>query len=54
MFRALLAHLQDSLHKNQLVYCVRITSAGTPALVAASRHNTLNISNIYAAPPEDE
>jgi arginine/lysine/ornithine decarboxylase len=27
MFRALLAHLQEALHK-QLVYCVRIMSAG--------------------------
>jgi hypothetical protein len=46
MFRALLAHLQEALHK-QLVYFVRIVSAGcyqgwsgTPTLVAA--------------PPEDE
>jgi hypothetical protein len=28
MFRALLAHLQDSLHKRHLVYCVRIMSLG--------------------------
>jgi hypothetical protein len=28
MFRALLAHLQEALHKQQLVYCVRIMSAG--------------------------
>jgi hypothetical protein len=28
MFRALLAHLQEALHKRQLVYCVRVMSAG--------------------------
>jgi hypothetical protein len=27
MFRALLAHLQEALHKQQLVYCVRVLSA---------------------------
>jgi hypothetical protein len=28
MFRALLAHLQKVLHKQQSVYCVRVTSVG--------------------------
>jgi hypothetical protein len=28
MFRALLAHPQDVLHKQHLVYCVRIMSVG--------------------------
>jgi hypothetical protein len=28
MFRALLAHIQDSLHKRHLVYCVRVMSVG--------------------------
>jgi hypothetical protein len=28
MFRALHAHLQEAPHKQQLVYCVRIMSAG--------------------------
>jgi hypothetical protein len=28
MFRALLAHPQDALHKRQLVYCVRVMSVG--------------------------
>jgi hypothetical protein len=34
MFRALLAHPQDSLHKRHLVYCVRIMSVccGTVAV----------------------
>jgi hypothetical protein len=26
MFRALLAHPQEALHKQQLVYCVRVVS----------------------------
>jgi hypothetical protein len=28
MFRALLAHLQEALHKRHLVYCVRVVSVG--------------------------
>jgi hypothetical protein len=28
MFRALLAHPQETLHKRHLVYCVRVTSVG--------------------------
>jgi hypothetical protein len=28
MFRALLAHLKEALHKRHLVYCVRIISVG--------------------------
>jgi hypothetical protein len=50
MFRALPAHLQKALHKQQLVYCVRVRSVGfyqdwsswssTPNLVANNWHNT--------------
>jgi hypothetical protein len=53
MFRALLAHLQEALHKQQLVYCVRVMSvvcyqiwSGTPTLVAANRH-TINTHANY-------
>jgi hypothetical protein len=28
MFRSLLAHLQEALHKRYLVYCVRVMSVG--------------------------
>jgi hypothetical protein len=28
MFRALLAHLQEALHKRHLVYCMRVMSVG--------------------------
>jgi hypothetical protein len=28
MFRALLAHLQEALHNEHLVYCVRVMSVG--------------------------
>jgi hypothetical protein len=28
MFRALLAHSQEALHKRHLVYCIRVTSVG--------------------------
>jgi hypothetical protein len=33
MFRALLAHLQEALHKRHLVYCVRVMSVGCIILV---------------------
>jgi hypothetical protein len=39
MFLALLAHLQETLHERQLVYCVRVVSwlhkewSGAPILV---------------------
>jgi hypothetical protein len=44
MFRALLAHPQEALHKHRLIYCMRFyqlaaTSIGVK-LVAANRHNT--------------
>jgi hypothetical protein len=55
MFRALLAHLQEALHKRHMEYCVRVMSVGcyqlwsgtgvgdtssTPILVATNGHNT--------------
>jgi hypothetical protein len=46
MFRALLSHLQESLHKQHLVYCVRVMSdgctriEGNSNLGAANRYNT--------------
>jgi hypothetical protein len=39
MFRALLAHPQEAVHKQHLVYCVRVMSIG---------------STDCTAPPEDE
>jgi hypothetical protein len=42
MFRPLLAHLQEALLKELVIYCVRIMSAGNIPIV------------VYAAPPEDE
>jgi hypothetical protein len=44
MVRALLAHLQEVLPKQKLVFCMRVMSVSdtisTPVLVAVSRHNT--------------
>jgi hypothetical protein len=65
MFRALLAHLQVVLHKQQLVYCMRIMSAGCyqgwsvysnpGTLVAASQQYEHSIPvDVCASPPEDE
>jgi hypothetical protein len=51
MFRAILAHLQEVLHKQQLVYYVyflRRIEVG----VANLTRNTPNV--VYEAPPEDE
>jgi hypothetical protein len=53
MFRDLLAHPQESLHKRHLVYCVRVMSVGF-AMIAVSLH-VRNIPNaVCAANPEDE
>jgi hypothetical protein len=51
MFRALLAHLQEVLHKRQLVYWVRVMSFGCSQLTEHARHVP---SVVCAAPPEDE
>jgi hypothetical protein len=62
MFRALLAHPQEVLHKRHLVYCLRIMSVGcgTNAVSLQSCHIqlTLHVRNIpsavFAALPEDD
>jgi hypothetical protein len=63
MFRALLAHPQEALHKWHLVYCVRIMSVGCGlqflvAMQTCRSQLTLyarNIPNaVCVAPPEDE
>jgi hypothetical protein len=66
MFRTLLAHPQEVLHKRYLVYCVRVMSVGcyqdwskTPLHSnPGSNQLTLHARNLLivvcAAPPEDE
>jgi hypothetical protein len=62
MFRALLAHPQDALHKRHLVYCVCVMSVGctTIAFTPQSWNSqpTLHARNIpsavFEALPEDE
>jgi hypothetical protein len=62
MFRALLAHLLEALHQQQLVFCLRVTSVGlewntssTPILVAANSQHGRKIPIVFCAvPPEDE
>jgi hypothetical protein len=53
MFRALLAHPQDALHKRLLVYtyCVRVMYPGSSQLTYHARNTP---SSVYVAPPEDE
>jgi hypothetical protein len=57
MFRALLDHPQEAIHKRYLVYCVRIMSVGC-ATIAVHNQLTLYARNIPSAvsesPPEDE
>jgi hypothetical protein len=54
MFWALLAHPQEVLHKQHLVYCMRVMSVGCTR-VGVFHSNTCNIpSVICGAPPEDE
>jgi hypothetical protein len=60
MFRALLAHPQEALHKRDLVYCLRIMSVGCGTVAVKLCHSQLtlyasNIPNaVCVAPPEDE
>jgi hypothetical protein len=39
MFRALLSHLQEALHKQQLVYCVRVVCWLLPGLNPGNSRN---------------
>jgi hypothetical protein len=50
MFRALLAHPQEALHKRHLVYCVKLQSWHSQ-LTFYSRNIP---SAVCAVPPEDE
>jgi hypothetical protein len=62
MFRALLAHPQEVLHKRHLVYCVRVISVGCGTVAVSQQpfHSQLtlyahNIPNsVCVVPPEDE
>jgi hypothetical protein len=45
VFRALLAHPQEALHKRHLVYCMRIMSVGCSTL-AIENQGPLHVLNI--------
>jgi hypothetical protein len=54
MFRALIAHPQEALHKRHLVYCVRIMSVGS-ATISVKLTYVCNITSaVCVTPPEDE
>jgi hypothetical protein len=50
MFQALLAHLQEALHKQHLVYCVRVMSVGCTRI--GVEHSNPGV--VCVVPPEDE
>jgi hypothetical protein len=55
MFRALLAHSQEALHKRYLVYCVRVMSVGCARIEVPLQSWFSNTpSAACVAPPEDE
>jgi hypothetical protein len=62
MFRALLTHPQQALHKRHLVYCLRLMSVGcgTVAMKLQLCHSLLTLyarnipSVVCVAPAEDE
>jgi hypothetical protein len=56
IFRALLAHPQEALHKRHLVYCVRVKSVSCyPDWCSQLTYHARNIpSAVCAVPPEDE
>jgi hypothetical protein len=51
MFRAILAHPQEALHKGHLVYFVRVMSVGCTKVGVSARNIP---SAACVAPPEDE
>jgi hypothetical protein len=52
MYRALLAHLQEVLHKRHLVYCVRVMSVGCTRIGVEQARSIP--SAVCGAPPEGE
>jgi hypothetical protein len=55
MFRALLAHPQQALHKQHLIYCVRVLSVELQSWCSQLIQHALNIQNgACVAPTEDE
>jgi hypothetical protein len=55
MFRAPLAHLQEALHKQQLVHYMSVISVGCTNLGSKQNKHVRNIPTVVcAAPPEDE
>jgi hypothetical protein len=54
MFRKLLAHLQEALHKRHLVYCVRVMSVGSTWCSRLTEHARNIPSDACEAITEDE
>jgi hypothetical protein len=60
MFRALLAHPQEALNKQPLVYCVRIMSVGCAMIAVKPWHSQLTLYTrnipgaVCEAPPKVE
>jgi hypothetical protein len=52
MFRALLAHPQEGLHKRHMVYCVRVMSVGCTRINPGVANFTPSAA--CQAPPKDE
>jgi hypothetical protein len=53
MFRALLAHRQQALHKRHFAYCVRVVSVGWTSMVQPTDvKRTQYTSAVCVAPPE--
>jgi hypothetical protein len=48
MFRPLLAHPQEAIHKRHLVYCVRIMSVGCTRIELQSKPGAANRLNLLA------
>jgi hypothetical protein len=59
IFRVLLAHPQEVMHKRRLVYCVRVMSVvctrfRVPLQTWCSQYTQYTASTVCVAPPEDE
>jgi hypothetical protein len=53
MFRALLAHPQEALHKQHLLYCVRVMSVGCTRFgVELVSPAPVPLQNVFMCPPK--
>jgi hypothetical protein len=49
MFRALIAHPQEALHRRHLVYCVHVMSVGCTRIEASGNACYHSVQNVFSS-----